>query len=108
MERYPMVDPQATSPAILLQASGIEKRYGGIAAVRGVDLEIRAGEVHALVGENGAGKSTVAKILAGVQTADSGTINWRGAPVSFRETKEARAAGIAIVLQELNLIPDLS
>jgi len=93
---------------LILTARGIEKRYGGIVALRGVDLDIRAGEVHALVGENGAGKSTLAKILAGVQTADAGQVLWRGTPVIFRETREARAAGIAIVLQELNLIPDLS
>lgn len=93
---------------VILRASGVQKRYGGIVALRGVDLDIRAGEVHALMGENGAGKSTLAKIIAGVQTADAGTIEWNGKPVSFRTTQEARAAGIAIVLQELNLIPDLS
>jgi ABC-type sugar transport system ATPase subunit len=60
------------------------------------------------MGENGAGKSTLAKILAGVQQADSGTVLWRGEPVAFRSTAEARASGVAIVLQELNLVPDLS
>ncbi|MDQ2682752.1 MAG: sugar ABC transporter ATP-binding protein [Chloroflexota bacterium] len=92
----------------ILSARGIEKRYGGIVALRGVDLEVRAGEVHALMGENGAGKSTLAKIVAGVQTADAGTVTWQGQEVTFRSTREARDAGIAIVLQELNLIPDLS
>jgi ribose transport system ATP-binding protein len=103
----PVVTPDQGLP-VILRASDIEKRYGGIVALRGVDLDIRAGEVHALMGENGAGKSTLAKIIAGVQTADAGTIEWTGKPVSFRTTQEARAAGIAIVLQELNLIPDLS
>jgi rhamnose transport system ATP-binding protein len=103
-----VVTPTATDLPVILAATGIQKRYGGIVALRGVDLDIRQGEVHALVGENGAGKSTLAKILAGVQTADAGEVLWKGQPVSFRETKEARAAGIAIVLQELNLIPDLS
>ncbi|MDQ2683787.1 MAG: sugar ABC transporter ATP-binding protein [Chloroflexota bacterium] len=106
-----MSEPERTpeqSIQPILRASGIEKRYGGIVALRGVDLEIRPGEIHALMGENGAGKSTLAKIVAGVQTADAGTIEWQGAPVAFRATQEARDAGIAIVLQELNLIPDLS
>lgn len=100
--------PETTVPGAILSATGIEKRYGGIAALRSVDFDVRAGEVHALMGENGAGKSTLAKIIAGVQTADSGRIVWQGKPVSFRSTREARDAGIAIVLQELNLIPDLS
>jgi ribose transport system ATP-binding protein len=103
----PAPGPQPDRP-VILRASGLEKRYGGIVALRGVDLEIAQGEVHALMGENGAGKSTLAKIIAGVQTADAGTIEWQGRPVSFRATTEARDAGIAIVLQELNLIPDLS
>ena len=93
---------------LLLEASGITKRYGGIDALRGVDLDLRCGEVHALMGENGAGKSTMAKIIAGVEQADSGAIRWRGAPITFRDTKEAVAAGVTIVLQELSLIPDLS
>ncbi|HET7055974.1 MAG TPA: sugar ABC transporter ATP-binding protein [Thermomicrobiales bacterium] len=103
----PAPGPEQARP-VILRAGGIEKRYGGIVALRGVDLEIAQGEVHALMGENGAGKSTLAKIIAGVQTADAGTIEWQGRPVSFRATTEARDAGIAIVLQELNLIPDLS
>ncbi len=93
---------------VLLRASGITKSYGGIHALRGVDFEVRPGEVHALMGENGAGKSTLAKILAGVQTADAGTIEWDGRQVAFKDTREAVAAGVTIVLQELSLIPDLS
>lgn len=106
-------EPESTRLSVterppLLRAAGVTKRYGGITALRGVDLEIRAGEVHALMGENGAGKSTMAKIIAGVQVADEGVVEWEGRPVVFRSTPEARAAGIAIVLQELNLAPDLS
>ena len=93
---------------VLLRASGITKHFGGIAALTGVDLELRRGEIHALMGENGAGKSTMAKIIAGVQPPDSGTITWQGQPITFRDTTEAVGAGITIVLQELSLIPDLS
>jgi ABC-type sugar transport system ATPase subunit len=92
----------------LLRVSGITKHFGGIQALRGVDLEIGQGEVHALMGENGAGKSTLAKIVAGVLQPDSGTIEWMGRPVVFHDTREALAAGITIVLQELSLVPDLS
>jgi len=92
----------------LLQAHGITKRYGGSDALTAVDLEIRAGEVVALMGENGAGKSTMAKIIAGVEQPDSGTLEWDGIPTTFRDTRDATRAGIAIVLQELSLIPDLS
>jgi rhamnose transport system ATP-binding protein len=93
---------------LLLRAHGITKHYGGINALNGVDLEIRPGEVVALMGENGAGKSTMAKIIAGVEQPDSGTLEWDGTAVTFRDTRDATRAGIAIVLQELSLIPDLS
>ncbi|HEX5497734.1 MAG TPA: sugar ABC transporter ATP-binding protein, partial [Thermomicrobiales bacterium] len=93
---------------VLLRATEIAKRYGGIDALRGVDLTIGAGEIHALMGENGAGKSTMAKILAGVIQPDAGAIAWRGRPVAFRDTSDAVREGVTIVLQELSLIPDLS
>ena len=93
---------------LLLEARGISKHFGGIDALSGVDLEIRPGEVVALMGENGAGKSTMAKILAGVEQPDSGSVSWDGSPVAFRDTRDATRAGIAIVLQELSLVPDLS
>lgn len=93
---------------LLLQAEGIHKHYGGIAALSGVGLEIRPGEIVALMGENGAGKSTMAKIIAGVEQPDRGEIRWNGARVAFRSARDANRAGIAIVLQELSLIPDLS
>ena len=93
---------------LLLQARGITKHYGGIDALTAVDLDIHAGEVVALMGENGAGKSTLAKIIAGVEQPDSGSLEWDGALVTFRDTRDAARAGIAIVLQELSLIPDLS
>jgi rhamnose transport system ATP-binding protein len=92
----------------LLHARDISKHYGGIDALKGVSLEVHPGEVVALMGENGAGKSTMAKIIAGVERADSGVIEWDGKETQFRDTRDAAAAGIAIVLQELSLVPDLS
>ena len=93
---------------LLLEARGISKHFGGIDALSEVDLEIRPGEVMALMGENGAGKSTMAKIVAGIERPDSGTLRWDGSQVAFRDTRDAARAGIAIVLQELSLVPDLS
>ncbi len=87
---------------------GIEKSFPGIHALRGVDLELFPGEVHVLLGENGAGKSTLMKVLAGVYQADSGGIEMEGRPVRPRSTLEARGLGVVMVMQEFNLIPDLS
>jgi ABC-type sugar transport system ATPase subunit len=92
----------------LLQATGVKKHFGGIQALRGVDLEVAPGEVHALMGENGAGKSTLAKIIAGVEHADDGVVLWQGEQIAFRNTGEAAAAGVSVVLQELSLVPHLT
>ncbi len=86
----------------------VEKRFGGVHALRGVSLTALEGEVHALVGENGAGKSTLAKILAGVHTADAGELRLDGRVVRFESPARALAAGVAMVHQELALCPDLS
>lgn len=93
---------------ILLRATNITKHFGGIQALQGIDLDLFEGEICALVGENGAGKSTLAKIIAGVQAYDSGSLELHGESVVFHSTNDAVQAGIAIVLQEFNLIPHLS
>ncbi|KHK58373.1 D-ribose transporter ATP-binding protein [Ralstonia sp. A12] len=95
-------------PQEMLRLQGIGKRFPGVVALDGVDLNLRAGEVHAICGENGAGKSTLMKIISGQYTADDGTVWYRGEAVRFSSTTEAQAAGIAIIHQELNLVPHLS
>src|SRR6266568_2507327 len=98
--------PQARSP--VLELHGITKAFGGVEALRGVGFTLRAGEIHGLVGENGAGKSTLMKIIAGVITDFSGQFVLDGREARFRSTRDALAAGIAMVHQELSIAPDLS
>src|SRR3954447_24940828 len=88
-------------------AKNIKKHYGGVRALDGVDLEIRPGEVHALLGANGAGKSTMVKVLVGALQPTAGPLEINGEGVEFRSVSEAADRGIAIVSQELNLFPDL-
>src|SRR5215469_2342176 len=97
--------PEANSP--LLELKGISKAFGGVEALRGVDFALSAGEIHGLVGENGAGKSTLMKIIAGVHAEFSGRFLLDGQETRFRSARDAHAAGIAMVHQELSVAPDL-
>ena len=90
-----------------LVMKGITKSFPGVLALHDVDFEVKPGEVVGLMGENGAGKSTLMKILTGVYQPDSGTITWGGKQVSFATTRQAQAAGISIIFQELNNCPNL-
>ena len=92
----------------ILRMEGIEKSFPGVKALRGVDLSVQRGEVHALLGENGAGKSTLMKILAGAYRKDAGTIYIDSSKVEFNDPKHARELGIAIIYQELSILPHLS
>jgi ribose transport system ATP-binding protein len=96
-----------SSPA-LLELAGISKSFGGVAALKDVDFTLRAGEIHGLVGENGAGKSTLMKIIAGVHADYHGKMLLDGKEVHFRSARDALAAGIGMVHQELSIVPDLS
>jgi len=92
----------------VLVLRGIQKRFGGITALRDANLDVRPGEVHLLMGENGAGKSTLMKIVAGMYKRDGGEMLWRGQPVSFASPSEAAANGIGMVHQESLLAPHLT
>lgn len=91
-----------------LEALSVAKRYGGIVALSDATLKARSGEVHALLGENGAGKSTFIQILAGAVRADSGSVTLGGERFSVRNPVEAQRLGVAAVFQELSLVPDLT
>ncbi|HEX7171814.1 MAG TPA: sugar ABC transporter ATP-binding protein [Candidatus Limnocylindria bacterium] len=91
----------------LLEASGVEKHYGAVAALRDASLAIRPGEIHALMGANGAGKSTLVKVLTGAVTPDAGTILLRGQSRTVHSPAEARRTGMVSVYQEPAIIPDL-
>jgi ABC-type sugar transport system ATPase subunit len=100
-----------SEPAIpdeIIRLDRVTKRFGGITAVNDVSFGIARGEIHAVVGENGAGKSTIMKMLAGVHRPDSGTLILRGEPVAIADPLHARRLGVSIVFQELNLFPHLT
>lgn len=95
-------------PNPVLTASEVSKRFGPVQALRGVDFHVDAGEVHALLGINGAGKSTFIKILSGIIQKDGGTIRIAGRDVHFRTPDDALRAGIATVQQHPELVPDMT
>ncbi|MBB5867697.1 ribose transport system ATP-binding protein [Allocatelliglobosispora scoriae] len=90
----------------VLRIRGAGKSFFGVRVLDGIDLDLHPGEVHAVVGENGAGKSTLMKIVSGVYEPDAGTMEFAGSPVAFRTPRQAQAAGIGIIHQEFNLLPD--
>src|SRR4051812_8974374 len=93
---------------VVLRLTDVVKTFPGVRALDGVQLEVRAGEVHCLLGQNGAGKSTLIKVLAGVHHADGGEITWLGEPFAPATPQAAMRAGIATIYQELDLVDDLS
>ncbi|MET8234669.1 sugar ABC transporter ATP-binding protein [Micromonospora sp. NPDC005298] len=98
-----MSDPP---PAPLLTLRGIGKSFLGVRVLDGVDLDVAPGEVHAVVGENGAGKSTLMKVVSGGYAPDGGTIELAGQPRVFRGPRDAQRAGVGIIHQEFNLLPE--
>ena len=90
----------------LLEMRGIKKAFSGNAVLKGIDFTVKAGEVHALLGENGAGKSTLVKILMGVYSCDAGEVLLDGNDITARSVKQHLSSGIAMVFQELSLLPN--
>ena len=86
---------------MLLELKGIQKRFGGVKALKNGNLTVRPGEVHLLLGENGAGKSTLMKIVAGMHRPDAGQMLWGGQAVSFAKPADASAMGIAMVIERV-------
>ena len=91
----------------IVEMRGIDKHYGGVHAVKNVDLDIYLGEVHALVGDNAAGKSTLIKILSGAVAKDAGTISFDGRPIEINQPRDAKQLGIETVYQDLALADNL-
>ncbi|MDF3002905.1 MAG: ABC-type sugar transport system, ATPase component [Bacillota bacterium] len=96
------------SKDVLLCMKQVEKSFSGVQVLKKVDFEIKQGEVHALMGENGAGKSTLIKILTGVYPKDGGTFFFNGQEVQINSRQDAKNLGIAVIYQELSLVPTLT
>ena len=105
MTDTPQPTPPANDPVLSLR--GICKQFGAVSALTDIDLDVHAGEVVALVGDNGAGKSTLVKVLAGVHQATTGTMTFRGQPVTLTGPNDALSLGIATVFQDLALCENL-
>lgn len=103
-----VVVPSTQDKPALLEMRAITKRFPGVLALADVNFSVGPGEVVALVGENGTGKSTLMKIISGVYVVDAGEIIYKGKPVNFTNPRQAQAAGIATIYQELNQVPQLS
>ncbi len=106
-----MTDATTSDATVLregLSIRGIAKQYGPVTVLRGVDLDVRPGEVVALLGENGAGKSTVSSIIAGLVQPSAGTMTWNGQPYAPTSPADALSQGIGLIHQEMRLLPELS
>jgi len=97
-----------TNGTIILGVEGVSKRFGGVQALKEVDFDVKYGEVHALVGENGAGKTTLINILGGIVERDSGQITYKDRQIHFENPRQAIESGIAIIHQELSMMPKLN
>jgi fructose transport system ATP-binding protein len=103
-----MTTAPSPSSTPVLQAHGIVKRFGQVTALDGADFDLRAGEILAVIGDNGAGKSSLIKVLSGALVPDEGEVRLDGRPVRFGSPIEARRAGIETVYQELAVAPAMT
>ena len=92
----------------ILELKGVSKYFPGVKALDNVHFQLKPGEIHALMGENGAGKSTFIKVITGVHIPEEGEIYFNGEKVSFKNTREAQALGIAAIYQNSTAYPDLT
>ena len=97
-----------TTPPLVMQAKGLVKRYGQVTALDGADFELRAGEILAVIGDNGAGKSSLIKALSGATVPDEGEILLDGQRIQFKSPIDARRAGIETVYQDLAVAPAMT
>ena len=100
--------PQTANAPLVMQAKGLVKRYGQVTALDGADFELRAGEILAVIGDNGAGKSSLIKALSGATVPDEGEIFLDGQRIQFKSPIDARRAGIETVYQDLAVAPAMT
>ncbi|HSV36509.1 MAG TPA: ATP-binding cassette domain-containing protein [Ramlibacter sp.] len=102
------MNPTSSATPLVMQARGLTKRYGHVTALDGCDFDLRAGEILAVIGDNGAGKSSLIKVLSGATVPDAGELRLDGQPMRFRSPIDARRAGIETVYQDLAVAPAMS
>jgi rhamnose transport system ATP-binding protein len=108
MSSTPHTEAQETAAPATFALRGVTKSFGPVVALANGTIVLEAGRIHALVGENGAGKSTMVKTIAGIYQPDTGSLELRGETVTFRDAGESKAAGISVIYQEPTLFPDLT
>ncbi len=104
----PMPRPGDGAPGAVLEIAGLAKRFGGIAALAGVDLKLGRGEILGLIGPNGSGKTTLVNCIAGLYPADAGSIRFRGSPIGALPPHEIARLGVARSFQNASLVPDMT
>lgn len=108
MPQQELVTPQTVESEVIIETRELSRVYPGVVALDNVSYRVYRNKVNVLIGENGAGKSTMMKMLAGVETPSSGQIILEGTPVSLSSTHQAERKGISIIFQELNLFPNMN
>ena len=107
-ERNPLIRKRDSNSTVAIRVRNVSKSFPGVQALRGINFELLSGEVHGLVGANGAGKSTFIRMLSGASIPDAGEIEVQGSPLLFDDPRLKRGAGIAAIYQELTIIPEMS